>query len=244
MVGESDTTQAAPPRPCPNCGAIGQGRFCSACGASLSQKPVNPYWLFVDSYFKVGELRRYAGLYWYIVRSPTRATLELFETGTLHDALRFLEYSVGLLILLFFSQLIVVPGSDLLTGLVTHAYFVVAQSVGLLLHYSWAALWVKPRRAFADFLRLAGFFYGFTLPISGALQGVSLAHRTLGSVLFIVLSVPLLIYAIRVWRRYWGLPGWVVFLLLFGSSLVGALVGMLFLVVLVFVVGLLLGPRA
>ncbi|QLQ04787.1 MAG: hypothetical protein HZY76_00855 [Anaerolineae bacterium] len=40
-----------------------------------------------------------------------------------------------------------------------------------------------------------------------------------------------------------GLPGWVVFLLLFGSSLVGALVGMLFLVVLVFVVGLLLGPR-
>ncbi|QLQ04786.1 MAG: hypothetical protein HZY76_00850 [Anaerolineae bacterium] len=118
----------------------------------------------------MGELRRYAGLYWYIVRSPTRATLELFETGTLHDALRFLEYSVGLLILLFLSGSSSCPGVTCSPGW-SPAYFVVAQSVGLLLHYSWAALWVKPRRAFADFLRLAGFFYGFTLPISGALQG-------------------------------------------------------------------------
>ena len=75
----------------------------------------------------------------------------------------------------------------------------------------------------------------FTLPISGLLQSVSLANRTVGSVLFIVVTLPLLVYAVRVWRSFWGLPTWAVFLLLFFSSLVGALVGLAF----IFIFGLL-----
>jgi ABC-type transport system involved in cytochrome c biogenesis permease subunit len=86
-------------------------------------------------------------------------------------------------------------------------------------------------------MRLAGFFYGFTLPISGVLQAVSLTHRTAGSLLFLVVTLPLLIYAVRVWRRFWGLPTWAAFLLLFFSSLVGALVGLVF----VFLFSLLFG---
>jgi hypothetical protein len=161
-----------------------------------------------------------------------RATLELFEAGSLPDALRFLEYSVGILILLFISQLIAVPGSDWLSGLAGNVYFVLAQSVGLLLHYQLAAGRVRPRRNFAEFMRLAAIFYGFTLPISGVLQAFSLFNRTAGSVLFLVLTVPLLIYAVRVWRRFWGLPAWAAFLLLFFSSLVGALAGLLFIALL------------
>lgn len=225
------------PPHCPRCSARAQGKFCSECGASLTERPANVYLLFIDSYFKLGELRRYAGMYWRILRSPTPATLDLFEQAALQDALRFLEYSVGLLILLFLSQLIVVPGSSVLTGLATNVYFVLAQSVGLVLHYWLAALWVKPRRSFTDFMRLAGFFYGFTLPISAVLQAIGLANRTASSVLFIVVTIPLLVYAIKVWRRFWKLPGWVVFLLLFCSSLVGALAGLVFIDVLSLMVG-------
>jgi hypothetical protein len=218
----------ASPGKCPNCGAPAHGKFCSECGAALADKPAHPYLLFVDSFFKVGELRRYIGLYGRILRAPVRATLELFETSNLPDALRFLEYSAGILILLFISQLIAVPGSDWLSGLVVNAYFVLAQSVGLLSHYRLAAGRVKGRRSFAEFMRLAAFFYGFTLPISGVLQAISAANRTLGSILFIVLTLPLLVYAVRVWRRFWGLPAWAVFLLLFVSSLIGALAGLVF----------------
>ena len=50
----------------------------------------------------------------------------------------------------------------------------------------------------------------------------------MGNVLVIVVTLPLLVYAVRVWRSFWGLPTWAVFLLLFFSSLVGALVGLVF----------------
>lgn len=234
---EPSRTGATPSIPCPNCGALAQGKFCSECGAALDEKPPNAYLLFVDSFFKIGEFRRYIELYWRILRAPTRATLELFEQGSLQDALRFLEYSAGILLLIFVSQLIAVPGSDLLSGLAANAYFVLAQSVGLILHYRLAAGRITPRRSFAEFMRLAAVFYGFTLPISGALQAISLANRTVGSVLFIVATLPLLIYAVRIWRRFWGLPAWAVFLLLFFSSLVGALVGLAF----ISLIGLLVG---
>lgn len=237
MTDEPNDAPAAASVKCPNCGALAQGKFCSECGAALTEKPANAYLLFVDSFFKVGELRSYAGLYWRILRAPTRATLEVFDTASLPDALRFLEYSVGILVLLFLSRLIVVPGSDLLTGFVTNVYFVLAQSVGLLLHYRLAVGRIAPRRSFAEFMRLAAIFYGFTLPISGVLQAVSLSNRTAGNILFVVLTVPLLVYAVRVWKRFWILPAWATFLLLFFSSLVGALVGLAF----IFLVGLLFG---
>jgi len=235
MTPEPNDAGAAPSGKCPNCGAAAQGKFCSECGAALAEKPANAYLLFVDSFLKVGEFRRYVGIYWRILRAPTRATIELFEQGTLQDALRFLQYSAGILILLFISHLIAVPGSDLLSGAVTNVYFVLAQSVGLLLHYKLAVGRVTPARSFDEFMRLAGFFYGFTLPISGVLQAVSLTNRTAGSVLFLIVTLPLLVYAVRVWRRFWGLPTWAVFLLLFFSSLIGAFVGLMF----IFLMGLL-----
>lgn len=228
MTGQSENSEAAPSDRCPQCGAPAQGNFCSECGAALTGKPANAYILFVDSFFKLGELRRYVALYVRLLRAPVRATLELFEQSTLQDALRFLEYSVGILILLFISRLVAVPGSDLLSGLIANAYFVLAQSVGLLLHYRIAVGRSQPPRSFDEFMRLAAIFYGFTLPISAVLQAVSLVNRTAGSILFIVATPLLLVYAVMTWRRFWGLPAWAVFLVLFFSSLVGMLAGLAF----------------
>lgn len=237
MSEDTESGPGASPTTCPNCGAPAQGKFCSECGAPLSEGAANAYLLFVDSFFKVGDLRRYIGMYGRILRSPTAATLDLFASCKLPDALRFLEYSVGILVLLFLSRILVAPG-DLLSGFLTNVYFVLAQSVGLLLHYRLAVIWVKGH-SFAEFMRLAAIFYGFTLPISGVLQAISLANRAAGSLLFIALTVPLLVYAVRVWKRFWGLSGWAVFPLLFFSSLAGLLVGLAF----IFLIGLLFGGR-
>lgn len=237
MTLETNSPPVTPPIKCPACGATAQGKFCSECGAPLADRPTNAYLLFVDSFFKLGELRRYAALYVRLLRAPVRTTLELFEQGTLQDALRFLEYSVGILILLFISRIVVVPGSDLLSGLMANVYFVLAQSVGLLLHYRVAVGRSRPPRSFEEFMRLAAIFYGFTLPISAVLQAVSLVNRTAGSILFIVATPLLLVYAVMIWRRFWGLPAWMVFLVLFFTSLIGALAGLAF----VALIGLLVG---
>lgn len=58
MADEQSAPLAASPARCPNCGAPAQGKFCSECGAALTGESPNPYLLFVDSFFKVGELRR------------------------------------------------------------------------------------------------------------------------------------------------------------------------------------------
>ena len=90
MTFEPHEAGAAASGKCPNCGAPAQGKFCNECGAALDESPANAYLLFVDSFFKVGAFRHYVGIYWRILRSPTRATIELFESATLQDALRFL----------------------------------------------------------------------------------------------------------------------------------------------------------
>lgn len=229
--GQAQSTQVK----CQNCGAPGNGKFCSACGAPLTGKPANSYLLFVDSFFEISDLREYLETYWRILCSPVRATIWLFETSTFRDALRFLQYGAAVLILLFISRIIAVQASNLVSELLVSTYFVLAQSIAFFLHYQMGRLMSKRGRSFDEFMRLTCIFFGFTLPISGVVQSVSLANRTVASILIILLTVPLLVYAVRVWRYFWRLPAGVVFLFLFLSALPGALIGLLF----IFLVGIL-----
>lgn len=80
-------------------------------------------------------------------------------------------------------------------------------------------------------MEMMALYLGFTLPIIGFINLFAQYQPTLGGVLFLAASVALLVYAVRVWRYFWRLPGRTVSFHLFVSSLVGSIIGMPFLVV-------------
>jgi hypothetical protein len=104
-------------------------------------------------------------------------------------------------------------------------------------HYRLVARHAKVQRTTDEFVRFSSVFLGFTIPINSALQVIRLANPTVGAVLLIALTIPLLGYAVRVWQYFWGLRALTTLFYLWVSSLFGALGGLAF----IFLVGLLLG---
>jgi hypothetical protein len=76
---------------CPNCGVAGNGRFCAECGAAYADAKENPYVFLADSFFELGDMKKYVSLYWRLLSSPTMNTIKAFEAGRLIDGVRFLK---------------------------------------------------------------------------------------------------------------------------------------------------------
>ena len=73
---------------CFNCGAIGIGKFCSECGAELTQNQKNAHIVFMDYFLKMSDIKCYVNTYVKILLSPTKNTIKMFENSTLMDAIR------------------------------------------------------------------------------------------------------------------------------------------------------------
>jgi hypothetical protein len=199
--------------------------------------PASPYTVFVDSFFGLSSIREYLRTYLRIPRSPVRATIAVFEESGLQASFRFLEYSGAIVLLLVISQIFIVPGNGLVADLLMTTYFVLAHLVTFAVHYRLVAGRAAIRRSSAEFLRFASIFLGFTIPISSAVQVTRLAQPTTGALLLLVLTIPLLLYSVRVWQYFWGLRALTTLFYLWVSSFAGLIAGLLFLLVVGMVVG-------
>lgn len=210
---------------CANCGASGTGHFCGECGAPQTVSS-NTYLLFAESFFKFSEIKRYIIQYCKILVSPTRGTRRTFEAGHLNDGIRFLEYSVGLYTLaLGVSGFTLFTGNELIKTVAQTLWLFVTYSISYTVYYLVMRNKGTKRRTSREFLLFSCVTAGFTFPLA-AVQ----FFGTPGSVLGLILAIPLTVYMVRSWKYFWGASGSRVFWSLCGCFTVGSLAGLLVIV--------------
>ncbi|MHC1559921.1 hypothetical protein ACR9E3_13270 [Actinomycetospora sp. C-140] len=196
---------AAPiaPATCDSCGAVDRGEFCSRCGWPMGST-ASPTHLVAETFLKLGALRRWAVLFWTMLKAPYPETLRGFRLGRLSDAVKFFEISAGLYFICLASA-----GSDGL-GQNEFTRVVLAAVVPFLawgttysLYYRWMRRIAPARRTSREFLAFLCLTLGFTYP--GMALGVL---PVVGPFLLLLLAVPMYVYLARVWAWFWG-TSWV-----------------------------------
>jgi hypothetical protein len=192
---------------CPNCGAFDTGTFCSACGAALQETPRHAYREFLDTFLKLGDLKHYLIQYGTLLRSPVRNTLDAFEKGHLHGALRFAEWSLALYALLVVSNVVVLRTQEWIAALLLTLMTVMSWSVGLWTHYLLVRKKATIERSFRAYLTLSCLYIGFVIPPLSIATWMQSFWPTVGLLLLLALLVLVIVYAVQVWTPFWALPG-------------------------------------
>jgi hypothetical protein len=192
-----------PPRRCDSCGLVDRGEYCSRCGWSMGSTG-SPTRLVAETFLKLGALRRWATLYWTILKAPLPETLRGFRQGRFSEAARFFEISAGIYFLCLASS-----GND---GLGQNEFVRVATAAvvpflcwGTMysLYYRWMRRVAPVHRTSREFLAFLCLTLGVTLP--------ALALFTLpvvGPFLALLLVVPVYVYLARAWAWFWS-TSWV-----------------------------------
>ena len=170
-----------------------------------------------------------------ILKSPTRNTIHSFEAGRLADGIRFLEYSAAVYLLAIATAgYVLFSEYELVQTLAQPVFLFVTWTVSYTLYYLAMKNKGSKRRTPHEFLFLLCLTLGFTLPVA-ILQSLGI----IGSLIFLVLAVPLYIYLIRTWKYFWGASGARVFWSLLWCTILGGIAGTLLILVPVW---LLFGP--
>jgi hypothetical protein len=209
---------AARPLRCDSCGLVDRGEYCSRCGWSMGSSG-SPTRLVAETFLKVGALRRWATLYWTILRAPLPETLRGFRLGRLSDAAKFFEISVGFYFLCLAPSTLF--GENPVVGLVGGALFpLLCWGTTYSLYFRWMRRIAPVRRSSRDFLAFLCLTLGFTFPPM-ALFNVPVV----GGVIALLLIVPVYVYLARTWAWFWG-TSWVTCAgVLVPCSLAGGLAG-------------------
>lgn len=210
---------------CPSCGTILQQNslFCTQCGNKISESE-HPHWMFVNTFFKLGEISKYVSRYFSTLTSPTRKTIEYFETETIGEALKFLEFSAGIYVLLAFSKILFVEDQDLLSGILTSLALVVTWSVCFVILY-YLSRGSNTQRSYNNFVEFMALYLGLTLPVIAVVTWIQLSvDFAAGTAIQLVVAIPLMIFTVRAWKYFWGFSTWGVLWRLFVSSVVAGMV--------------------
>ena len=183
------------------------------------------YLLFVDSFLKVRQWRDWGAMYLRLLRSPTRQTIALAESGTELGAFRFLETSVLLYVVFGLSRVLARQGG-MGELVVVPLSLVVTLSASLAVFHLLARRKARLRRSFSECLELSALYVGFNLPISAAyLMALQTSPVAVLAVLPLVLGST--VYTVRVWRAFLGLGAWRVLLYLLVSSIPAGILDLL-----------------
>jgi hypothetical protein len=216
------TVQQAPQLRCRRCGTLDVGTYCSGCGAVLSDATGRTWLQFADSFLKVTERGRYLRTYGRLLASPTRNTLALYAEGNPTGAFQFLQTSLLIYTLAVLSR--VISGGTVVSMVALPVMLLCSQAIFLALFYWLAHRKSRSGRSGHQFLILSAYSTGFTLPIAAALQAYQTAEPLWGLLALLVACIPMYVYALRVWARFWQLSKRRVFAYLLVATMVNTIV--------------------
>jgi hypothetical protein len=186
----------------------------------------NPYILAAESMFKVSAIKNYLEFYRRILKSPTKNTIHSFEAGRLSDGIRFLEYSAAAYLLaIAIAGYALFGENELVQTVVQPVFLFVTWTVSYTLYYLAMRNNGSKRRTPREFLFFLCLTLGFTLPMA-----ILQFSGVIGSLIFIVLIIPMYIYLVRAWKYFWGASGARVFWSLLWCTILGGIAGILILI--------------
>jgi len=191
--------------------------------------------------YRLGHIGWYVKTYVWLLRSPTRNTLALSDELSAGEARWFLGISMGLYGLVFLLFLMK-QGFSVNIPLAAAVYYalILILATSLPVFYHLAQRRSKVYRSFTEFFSLASVQLGLCIPIDGLLQLPELWQVRVGSgrpsfgglewvfltsLLVTIVAILGLVYAVRVWKRFWALPGRTVLSYLMLSSTLGGVAG-------------------
>ncbi len=216
---------------CLHCGFMGSGKFCSQCGKALTSRQASVIAEVLDSFFKISEIRLYISTYWNILRSPTSTTLQLTYDKTYHRHLSFLLTSIAFFILIALSRIFIIDEIEFVAGLLTTLYFFLTLLVTTSISYKLLSRASNAGRSLAQYVKLIAIALGFTIPLAAIVQSLLRVPNSLALLFALLISIPLIIYIVRVLRHFWALSTIKVFLYWLFASLLGNVVGSLFVLI-------------
>jgi hypothetical protein len=217
---------------CPRCGALDAGKYCSNCGSQVAGQPRHAFAMLVDSFLRVSEISRYVRTYATILSSPTRKTIELYHTKQASSAVEFLAFSASLYLVMVFSKVYIIQEMEIVASLITAIQFLLIISISNSLYYLFMYHSAPVKRSFHEFVHFSSLQLGFTIVPAAVGQWLQLINPIVGSLVILCTLVPVFVYMIRVWKYFWGASGAMVFGFLALSSMIGGIVGIIFLFVL------------
>jgi hypothetical protein len=241
--------------PCPGCGRMSAGNFCTHCGANLRQSPQkdkDPFIAFATGFLNLKNIWRYFRLYFKILSSPVVNTIKIYNEISFESSIKFMEVSVAFYTMVTASKLVFITlGEHLLKQTlwkeifseILYLVFVAGgYFITLKLFYRFASKrWGKKNKH--DYVKMYCLFAGFLLPLSGILYYISGGPvATLSanpSVVFFIVRVILnlalaigsLFYSFHIWQYFWGGPGNRVLAMLLLAGLVSLVTGFAVLVI-------------
>ncbi|HEY3182939.1 MAG TPA: hypothetical protein VGJ77_08900 [Gaiellaceae bacterium] len=200
---------------------------------AADDRHVRAFWLFLDTFLKLGTLLAWARLYLHLLLRPTRRTLALADAQPAAAAFRFLDTSLFLyLVGLGISAARQGAGSPY-DELAAPLLLGTSWTIGLSLFYVFARRRATHGRTFAEFLELSALCLGFTLPVLTPF----FVLPTEAAGLWALIALPLTsVYTVRVFKGFWGLSAKRVVLCMVGAWVsalaleIGAVGGVLLLV--------------
>jgi hypothetical protein len=228
-------SELATQKACPKCGVGNSGSFCSSCGTQLDASGRGAWMSFIDSFWNLREWPTYVRTYRRILNSPTRNTIALFEEGNSTAAFLFLQKSTFLYTVAIFANIF--GGGAIFSELVVPLLLLASMSAFLAMFGFLARRKSGRGRTNLEFLTLASFVSGFTIPLSIPLEFLLIfAPLSLSARLLVaVLLIPLMLYVVRVWAYFWDLPKSRIFAYLMIVGLTGSTASFLIALVTLFV---------
>nr|VFJ42714.1 MAG: hypothetical protein BECKFW1821A_GA0114235_100255 [Candidatus Kentron sp. FW] len=214
---------------CASCGFVDSGRYCSNCGAELTDKSYGPVLNFIGSFLKFRELKDYIFTFLRILPSPTKNVIALYEESNSKKAFEFLAYSLAIYILIALSRVWIIKEHDLISTLIFTLQFILTISISMSVAFKLSSRKSTTKRTFHDFLVIASYFLGVNIVLIAIATSVQLIHLIAGTIVMWLFLIPLMIYTTRVLKYFWNLGGWTVIWHLSVGSFLGGTAGIGFL---------------
>lgn len=211
-------------RVCQNCGYPGVGKYCSNCGLQWNLNQSGTVHLFVDSFFKLNEIRAYVVTYLRYFRGPVSEATRNFESATYSDALRFLGYSVSIFLTIGVSRLIIFRTDAIISNLILSLVLLVTFLLNMNVFFNMVKRDSSYVRTSREFIEFWCWVIGFTLPIVAVGYFIQSIDQMIGVFALLILVIPLFPFIINAWSRFLHMPRTIVVAYLFASSAVSGII--------------------